>query len=218
MQKIAASGNVAGKTADEIVALLGSGWQKDTSGNPVPKMDNNAQQAIPYSAKHPFNIHTTADWDAFRKLVTEAKSQKDIYAQLLADITVTKVAGYNSAEAYRGTFDGNGHTLTLNISDNSMNTALFSHSATATLRNLNVKGSVKGSAFTAALVGCVDNGATFVAENCHVSASIITTSQYAGGLVGQTQGAQTTVRNCRGVLPGEWYIHRLCTCRGELQK
>ena len=188
--------NVGTMTATELVKALGSGWTIVANGNPTPKMVNNAQVVIPNSVKHPFNIHSSEDWLAFCKLVTEAKSQKDIYAQLLADITVTKVAGYNSAEAYRGTFDGNGHTLTLNISDNSMNTALFSHAATATLRNLNVNGSVKGSAFTAALVGCVDNGATFVAENCHVSASIITTSQYAGGLVGQTQGAQTTVRNC----------------------
>ena len=188
--------NVGTMTATELVKALGSGWTIVANGNPTPKMVNNAQVVIPNSVKHPFNIHTAEDWDAFCQLVAEAKGQKDIYAQLLADITVTKVAGYNSAEAYRGTFDGNGHTLTLNISDNSMNTALFSHAATATLRNLNVNGSVKGSAFTAALVGCVDNGATFVAENCHVSASIITTSQYAGGLVGQTQGAQTTVRNC----------------------
>ena len=193
---ILVSGDVAGKTTDEIVALLGSGWAKDASGNAAPKMADNKQENIPYSAKHPFMIHSAADWDAFCKLVTEAKSQKDIYAQLLADITVTKVAGYNSAEAYRGTFDGNGHTLTLNIKDNANNTALFSHAATATLRNLNVNGSVEGINYTAALVGCVDNGATFVAENCHVSASITTTYQIAGGLVGQTQGAKTTVRNC----------------------
>ena len=193
---ILVSGDVAGKTADQIVALLGSGWAKDASGNAAPKMADNKQENIPYSAKHPFMIHSAADWDAFCKLVTEAKSQKDIYAQLLADITVTKVAGYNSAEAYRGTFDGNGHTLTLNIKDNANNTALFSHAATATLRNLNVNGSVEGINYTAALVGCVDNGATFVAENCHVSASITTTYQIAGGLVGQTQGAKTTVRNC----------------------
>ncbi len=188
--------NVGTMTAAELVKALGSGWTIVANGNPTPKMVNNAQVVIPNSVKHPFNIHSSEDWLAFCKLVTEAKSQKDIYAQLLADITVTKVAGYNSAEAYRGTFEGNGHTLTLNIKDNANNTALFSHAATATLRNLNVNGSVKGSAFTAALVGCVDNGATFVAENCHVSASIITTSQYAGGLVGQTQGAKTTVRNC----------------------
>ena len=189
-------GNLNSKSADQIVALLGSGWTKDASGNPVPKMTNNAQQAIPYSAKHPFNIHTAEDWDAFCKLVTEAKGQQDIYAQLLADITVTKVAAFYAAEAFRGTFDGNGYTITLNISDNSNNTALFSHAATATIRNLNVNGSVEGINYTAALVGCVDGGATFVTENCHVSASIINTSQYAGGLVGQTQGAKTTIRNC----------------------
>lgn len=196
IQPKAASGNVAGKTADEIVALLGSGWQKDASGNPIPKMANNAQQAIPNSVKHPFNIHSSEDWLAFCKLVTEAKGQQDIYAQLLADITVTKVAAFYAAEAFRGTFDGNGYTITLNISDNSNNTGLFSHVTTATLRNLNVNGSIKGINYTAALVGCVDGGATFVTENCHVSASIINNSQYAGGLIGQTQGAKTTIRNC----------------------
>ena len=188
--------NVGTMTAAELVKALGPGWTIVANGNPTPKMVNNAQVVIPNSVKHPFNIHSSEDWLAFCKLVTEAKGQKDIYAQLLADITVTKVAAFYAAEAFRGTFDGNGYTITLNISDNSNNTALFSHSATATLRNLNVNGSVEGINYTAALVGCVDNGATFVAENCHVSASITTTYQYAGGLVGQTQGAKTTIRNC----------------------
>ena len=188
--------NVGTMTAAELVKALGPGWPIVANGNPTPKMVNNAQVVIPNSVKHPFNIHSSEDWLAFCKLVTEVKSQQDIYAQLLADITVTKVAAFYAAEAFRGTFDGNGYTITLNISDNSNNTGLFSHVTTATLRNLNVNGSIKGINYTAALVGCVDNGATFVAENCHVSASITTTYQYAGGLVGQTQGAKTTIRNC----------------------
>jgi hypothetical protein len=91
--------NVSGKSADQIVALLGSGWTKDANGQVAPKTADNKQVDRPNSAKFPYNIHSTADWDAFCQLVAEAKSQKDIYAQLLADITVTKVAGYNSAEA-----------------------------------------------------------------------------------------------------------------------
>ena len=138
------------------------------------------ESAIPVASSY-FEIRTAEDWNTFCTMVENAGGKSNVNASLLADISVTKVAAYTANEAYRGIFEGNGHTLTLNISDNSNNTALFSHVSIATFRNLNVKGSVKGADFTAALVGCVDDDATFVIENCHVSASITTTGQYAGG-------------------------------------
>ena len=197
------SGDVAGKTADEIVALLGSGWQKDASGNPVPKMANNAQQAIPYSAKHPFNIHTTADWDAFRKLVAEAKGQKDICAQLLADISVTTPVGDTSAP-YRGTFDGNGHTLTFNVSNsNQMFIAPFVSVNAATIRSLHTTGSISTSNMRAAgLVGQVPADGKLLIEGCHVSMDIyssVSGDASSGGIVagGGYSNVSITIRNTK---------------------
>ena len=197
------SGDVAGKTADEIVALLGSDWQKDASGNPVPKMANNAQQAIPYSAKHPFNIHTTADWDAFRKLVAEAKGQKDIYAQLLADISVTTPVGDTSAP-YRGTFDGNGHTLTFNVSNsNQMFIAPFVSVNAATIRSLHTTGSISTSNMRAAgLVGQVPENGKLLIEGCHVSMDIyssVSGDASSGGIVagGGYSNVSITIRNTK---------------------
>ena len=197
------SGDVAGKTADEIVALLGSGWQKDASGNPVPKMANNAQQAIPYSAKHPFNIHTAEDWDAFRQLVAEAKGQKDIYAQLLADISVTTPVGDTSAP-YRGTFDGNGHTLTFNVSNsNQMFIAPFVSVNAATIRSLHTTGSISTSNMRAAgLVGQVPENGKLLIEGCHISMDIyssVSGDASSGGIVagGGYSNVSITIRNTK---------------------
>ncbi len=203
MQIIAASGNLNNKTTDQIVALLGSGWQKDASGNPVPKMANNAQQAIPYSAKHPFNIHTAEDWDAFRKLVAEAKGQKDIYAQLQADISVTTPVG-DTSSPYRGTFDGNGHTLTFNVSNsNQMFIAPFVSVNAATIRNLHTTGSISTSNMRAAgLVGQVPENGKLLIEGCHISMDIyssVSGDASSGGIVagGGYSNVSITIRNTK---------------------
>ena len=113
--------------------LSGASWAQPEGMS--LRIDNSDAAA---STDQNMTISSTDDWNTFCTMVSDAKGQYNVNAELLADITVTKIAGYNSAEAYRGTFEGNGHTLTLNIKDNANNTALFSHAATATLRNLNV--------------------------------------------------------------------------------
>ena len=59
---------------------------------------------------------------------------------------------------YRGTFDGNGHTLNLNISDDAYNTGLFSHVANATFKNVKLTGTISCSKpkFTGSLIGCIE--------------------------------------------------------------
>ncbi|MDO4200841.1 MAG: LamG domain-containing protein [Bacteroidales bacterium] len=189
-------GNMAGKTADQIIALLGSGWTKNANGQVTPKMADNKQEEIPYSAKHPFMIHSAADWDVFRQMVADAKGEKDIYAQLMADISITEPAGVSTGY-FRGTFDGCGHTLTVNLDKNWDCVAPFQNViGNTTIRNLNVTGTIKGRIHSAGVVGNVDESATLVIESSHVSASITTTNKYAGGFVGHAHETQTTVRNC----------------------
>ena len=188
-------GNMAGKTPDQIVALLGSGWTKNANGQVTPKMADNKQEEIPYSAKHPFMIHSTADWDTFRQIVEEAKEQKDIYAQLMADISITEPAGLKTSY-FRGTFDGCGHTLTCNIDKNMEAMAPFQYVINGVIRNLHVAGNIKGGIHSAGVVGYLDNSSILVMENSHVSAHITTTDKYAGGFVGHAHSGTVTVRNC----------------------
>ena len=191
-------GNMAGKTADEIIAPLGSGWTKDANGQVTPKMADNKQVEIPYSAKHPYMINTAADWDTFRNMVEDAKGQYDVYAQLMADISITEPAG-QSTGYFRGTFDGCGHTLTVNLDKNWESVAPFQHVTgnNTVIRNLNVNGTITGKRYVAGIAGIgIDENDYILVENCHVSASITTTDHYAGGIFGNGQWTHLTVRNC----------------------
>ncbi|MBQ7141856.1 MAG: hypothetical protein IJR84_02190 [Bacteroidaceae bacterium] len=191
-------GNMASKTADQIIALLGSGWTKNANGQVTPKMADNKQEEIPYSAKHPFMIHSAADWDVFRQMVADAKGEKDIYAQLMADISITEPAGVSTGY-FRGTFDGCGHTLTVNLDKNWESVAPFQNVTgnNTVIRNLNVNGTIKGKRYVAGVAGIGINEDDYIlVENCHVSADIFTTDHYAAGIFGNGQWTHLTVRNC----------------------
>ena len=202
MQAKTVSGNVAGKSADQIVALLGNGWTKDASGNPVPKMADNKQEKIPYSAKHPFTISSAADWDTFCKMVEEAKGQKDFYVELLADITVETTAGNSDSSPFRGTFNGNGHTLTFNKSGwTERFIAPFRQVGNAIIKNLHTAGSIQSSnMYATGLVGRVVDNSTVTIENCHSSVSLKCTTSgdmTLSGFVGRLERCNLTIRNCK---------------------
>ena len=154
-----------------------------------------------------FLIHDVNDWKTFVKKVEEAKNQYDVNAILTADITVAGkgkdyIAGYSGNYPYRGTFDGNGHTLNLNISDDAQNTGLFSHVANATFKNLRLTGSVSSSKNrTGSLIGTVDENYTVTIENVHSSVTLKTSVSgdgCMGGFIGFINlNDKVTFRNCK---------------------
>jgi hypothetical protein len=70
------------------------------------------ESVIPVEPSTYFEIRTADDWNTFCTMVDNAGGKSNVNASLLADISVTKVAAYTANEAYRGTFEGNGHTIT----------------------------------------------------------------------------------------------------------
>ena len=119
--------------------------------------------------------------------------------QLTADITVT--APY--ANDFTGAFDGNGHTVTLNIAASTANVGLFSKLAGgAVVRNVITAGSVTvDPTAKKSYVGAISGYANayenpILIENCKNTAAI---SGYkaVGGIVGYVTGAAgVTVRGC----------------------
>lgn len=108
--------------------------------------------------------------------------------QLTADITVT--APY--ANDFTGTFDGDGHTVMLNITASTPNVGLFSKLAGgAVVKNVKVDGTVSGTEGVAGIAAQA-NGATI--SGCINCAIISATGRYVGGIVGKLQGG--TVENC----------------------
>ena len=121
-----------------------------------------------------YTIHSADDWELF----CDALQDNDIYNRFIGetvllaeDITVTRMAG-SSYHDFMGTFDGQGHTLTVAYS--TADEPLTEEYA-APFRN-------------------VENGC--VIENLHVAGTITTANKYAAGIVAQQFGA-VTIRNCR---------------------
>ena len=162
---------------------LGNGkWSKDAS-------DTAADNSV-------FVIRNSNDWDTFRRMINEAKGNKRINAMLAADISTVYTAALT--ETWTGTFNGNGHTINVDISGGSLEcVALFRYAKDFTIKDLNVTGKIKGSNHVAGLVGnsTVSNSANRNhIENCRVSASIECSNWIAGGFIGR--GNYAEILNC----------------------
>ena len=100
-------------------------------------------------------IRNNNDWVAFCYAVQDAYGRRDVNARLLTDLTVTQPVGTYDYP-YKGTFDGNGHTLNLNINNaTDENIALFRYVNSATITDLRLTGTVRGRYYSAGLIGCV---------------------------------------------------------------
>lgn len=113
--------------------------------------------------------------------------------KLTADITVT--APY--ANEFTGTFDGNGHTVTLNITASTANVGLFSKLAGgAVVKNVITAGSISGKVNNVGgIAGTADGNVTI--ENCKNTASI-KGGKGAGGILGYSEPGSgfVTISSC----------------------
>jgi len=109
------------------------------------------------------HIRNASDWTTFRDKVKAANGKYDVNAILDADVNAgTIMVGWETQNYYRGTFDGNGHTINVNISGSNLaNIALFRYGRNFTINNLNVKGTITAGDGLAGLVGSAEgvNGA-----------------------------------------------------------
>lgn len=122
------------------------------------------------------------DADGFKNMVAGGSYT------LTKDIIVTEPY----ASDFSGTFDGNGHTVTLNITASTANVGLFSKLAGgAVVKNLKVDGTVSGTEGVAGIAAQA-NGATI--SGCINCAEISATQRHVGGIVGKMGGG--TVENC----------------------
>ncbi|MCR4848040.1 MAG: T9SS type A sorting domain-containing protein, partial [Bacteroidales bacterium] len=135
----------------------------------------------------PYLIYTFEQWQQMCSRINNGEYDSyhggyysEKYYKLMADITLTEthnsgnsavMVGISTSDntKFRGTFDGNGHTITLDITDNSNDDycAPFRYLKDGTIKNLHVAGTI-----------------------------VKTDEKNAGGLVGKAEGSNT-IRNCR---------------------
>ena len=152
-----------------------------------------------------YTINTATGWNVFCDLLADNTMGyfSDKTVQLGADITVTRMAG-GSGHEFTGTFDGGGHTLTVNYTNNSndVRTAPFSYVNGATIQNLIVGGTISGTAYRAAGIVGETPGQTTI-TNC-VSSVDISSDRYTGGI---SIGGLVTITGCvfNGKIVGTTY-------------
>ena len=148
------------------------------------------------SEENPYVISTAEEWEAFAKNVNDNhKSYEGEFVMLGGDFEVStfQCLGTNIgfSNAFKGTFDGNGHTLTCVYPP-------FTRVMDATIKNLHVTGDATGS-WTSGSIVALSKG-TLNLINCRSSVNVdCGNSQSYGGLVGtmstDVTGAQSTNPN-----------------------
>jgi hypothetical protein len=175
-----------------------------------------------YDSQGRFVIASADDWEMFAEMVNSGKTT--LGAVMTADIYLgssqTKVAT-TVANAYKGAFDGNGHTLTIAYQTShdfggeaqerkGYETAPFVYLGNATISNLHVEGTITTDCkYAAGIAGCVlrQNRVNF--NRCWSSVTIKGTKPmeaYFGGFVGMVEEtAYATFTDCLadGAFTGE---------------
>lgn len=114
------------------------------------------------------------------------------------------ISKFTSTTRYKGTFDGGGYSVNLNVTENlatvdkDAHQTLFGYINGATIKNLIRTGSTTGLTQNAigGIVGVAIGGS--VIENCVNHSTVSSSNNYVGGIVGQagSTGGGVTVRNC----------------------
>ena len=180
-----------------------------------------------------FSIHNDTEWYAFQQAVANSKGQYRVDARLEADFSTTGGIGIGEDTPYYGTFDGNGHTMTVGISRSDGNPcALFCYVKEATIKNLHVKGTITGGIHSAGLIGKVIGSSTVNVSCVWISTDVkASNATHAGGIIGHSDYASVYMNDCRfdGSLEtngkesdsyagsivgwcngGGWTFHRIC--------
>ena len=154
-----------------------------------------------------FTINNRVTWEQFCALVSGGNTK--LAAKMTKDITeaVNTMAG-TSTRPYQGTFDGQGHTLNVNLSGG-QNVAPFPVASNATIENLRVTGTIAASGkYAAGIVGNVVVGQPTTISDCESNVTINSTVSgdgTHGGIVGATSNnGYVVISNCAftGVMSG----------------
>ena len=199
---------LTGATSGNTVAYTQSG---NTYTFNMPAEDVNISATFTYPLNEnnitqsgdTYTIKTAEGWNYFcQRLDVDADlngfSGKTV---MLGDnISVTTMAG-SGKYPFKGTFDGDGHTLTFNYTADMPNCAPFCTTNGATIRNLHATGLIEGGNwnYMGGLVGSASGNLTI--ENCRVSTQISSTINGEaghGGFVGllSSQYNQCHITGC----------------------
>jgi len=157
------------------------------------------------SAENPYIINTATDWETFAQRVTNGETFEGKSVQLGDNFEnstspITKTAGCKNKD-FKGTFDGRGRTIWVNLSANSTSdgkhVALFGSINGATIQNVRVEGNITSNNLNlGTFAGRVEGNSTI--RKCWSNAAIVSTNveTNCGGMVGYIKAGTLTIIDC----------------------
>lgn len=161
------------------------------------------------------HISTTSDWDKF------AKYSKEGNYKLTADIGNVKTMVGTDRKPFSGIFDGQEHTMTIDLNTHEEYTAPFRYISGATIKNLRTAGTINSnSIYAGGIVAQAQDSASYF-YNCRSSVVMNWLGVYNcqicwGGIIGITN-ANVNFENCifdGSILDEEHSQNRRCTSTG----
>ena len=157
----------------------------------------------------PYVISSNDDWTSFANSVNSGFTYSGEFVKLTKNVNASVNVGLRNNEPFSGTFDGDGHTLTVTLTANAASTsgntegiAPFHFIRNATIKNLRTAGTITSTTnHTSGLVGFSEG--TNAIQNCMVSTTL-NVKNYAGGFVGHSLTSRVTIDDClfNGVING----------------
>lgn len=156
-----------------------------------PEMVNTAK--LLKDASGSWLITNADDWN---ELATNLEAYNGGSFKLTQDISVSTMVGTED-QPFSGTFDGQGHKLTVNIETDIHWAAPFRHASNSTFRRLVVEGTMNVSNYGAGgLVGCADNVSL---QGCESKVTINSTrngDSAHGGIMGYARSGEVNFYDC----------------------
>ena len=189
---------------DEATVLRSSTWNDESH-----VADFSFGYGPDYDADGYYIIRSAKDFETFAQRVNNGEAALNAIMASDIDLGDSQVMVGNEAYPYKGTFNGNGRTLTINYKSNKENIAPFSWVSDAYIKNLNVDGSATStSKFVAGLVGRIKGTSNTRIDTCRISVAVgseVNGDATNGGIVALCDKGTLTMNNCRfdGQLLGE---------------
>ena len=192
------------------LSLVGDGWHSATFTNTVNAhftLDATIKSSGDFTGEgteaSPYLISSTADWTKlFLDLATGENTYTGKVFRLTQDIDCGGMCVGTDEHPFSGTFDGDGHTLTLNVGSeynpSDMAKAPFYRVSEATFRHLHTAGKVCTNAqYTGGIISQVKGGSGITRlYDCHSSMTVFSTisgDASNGGLVGAASNSERLV-------------------------
>ena len=140
-----------------------------------------------------YQINNLTDLQTLANYISDGGFTQDLAFKLTGNLSGVNFTLGTETNPFRGTLDGNGKTITLNLNDTTaQGTALFRYIKGATINNLTLSGSVNGTAYAAALAGFADGTNTI--SNVKITTAISSDS-YVGGVIGHAKDSTLNLSN-----------------------